>query len=178
MLISGKCYKTIYFHSEITVIKRIHLTKCDDEKKSNCRPVLSLYMDQSLAKISWMKGSSKYLGSTKNDVTLLPSLKWRDKSLQRSNENETQLLRLFVWVQSKMTSHQIPLRLLPPLEWRDKRSQRRSNEKLWVDETQLLRCSGQIFWRIWFPSTFHFEVLGKSKIPCCWCRDVSGNCPQ
>ena len=31
MLISGKCYKTIYFHTEITVIKQ----KLEDYKKRN-----------------------------------------------------------------------------------------------------------------------------------------------
>ena len=34
-LTSGKCYKTIYFQFEITVLKQIHLTKCDVEKRSN-----------------------------------------------------------------------------------------------------------------------------------------------
>ena len=50
---SGIGNRTIYFHFEIKVIERIHLTKCDGEKRSDIgqNGIAGLYTDWRLAKI-------------------------------------------------------------------------------------------------------------------------------
>ena len=127
-----------------------------------------LYIDRSLAKISWSRGS------TRNDVTLL-SLKWREVVGMRFRLVVEGNLRTFIG--ENLGSTKRTSRLFLP--WSDVTSSCKEgvtkiscltklnlwdfSGRFWHLQRQLL---GQLFWRIWFPSTFHFEVLVKSKIPC------------